>query len=298
MGLPQSHHFTQAEQPYTLGNRINSQRMPTLSELTTTALNIRRSIISILEAAKSGHSGGSLGMADVFTTLYFAVAKHDPANPTWEERDRILLSNGHICPVLYATLAEVGYFAKEELQTLRKLDSRLQGHPHLGSLPGIENTSGPLGQGFSQACGLAYSFRIDQKPNHVYCLLSDGEHQEGQTWEAYMFGAKYKLSNLTVIVDRNNIQIDGYTEQIMPLNSLKAKIESFGWQALEVDGHNFAALLDIFHQAQTTTDKPTAIICHTIPGKGVDFMENKYEWHGKAPNHEQAQAALIQLGSK
>ncbi len=276
--------------------------MPTLSELKAHAQTIRRSIITMLENAGSGHSGGSLGMADVFTTLYFAVAKHDPQNPEWEERDRILLSNGHICPVLYATLAEAGYFPPDELQTLRKLGSRLQGHPHLGSLPGIENTSGPLGLGLSQAAGLAYGLRLDHKPNQVFCLMSDGEHQEGQTWEAYMFAAKNKLSRLTTLIDRNNIQIDGFTDQVMPLESLRAKIESFGWRVLEVDGHDISALLEVLQntvQSSETPDAPpTAVICHTTPGKGVDFMENKYEWHGKPPSHEQAAAALRQLAER
>lgn len=271
--------------------------MRSLTELNDIALTIRRSIITMLETAGSGHSAGSLGMTDVFTALYFAVAKHDPHNPTWKDRDRILLSNGHICPVLYATLAAAGYFSKEELQTLRKLGSSLQGHPHLGSLPGVENTSGPLGQGFSQACGLAYALRQDGKQNRVYCLTSDGEHQEGQTWEAYMFAAKNKLSNLTMLIDRNHIQIDGYTETVMPLESLRAKIEGFGWQALEVDGHNIEAIIDALYMAQAIHEQPTAIICHTIPGKGVDFMENLPAWHGKPPNHDQAQAALKQLRS-
>ncbi len=271
--------------------------MQSLTELNQKALTIRRSIITMLETAGSGHSAGSLGMTDVFTALYFAVAKHDPQNPSWEGRDRILLSNGHICPVWYATLAEAGYFPKEELSTLRKLGSGLQGHPHLGSLPGVENTSGPLGQGFSQACGLAYGLRLDQKNNRVYCLLSDGEQEEGQTWEAYLFAGKNRLSNLTILIDRNNIQIDGYTEDIMPLEPLRAKIENFGWHVLEVDGHNIQAIIDTIHTAHSIHEKPTAIICHTIPGKGVDFMENLPAWHGKPPNHEQAQAALEQLKS-
>jgi transketolase len=276
--------------------------MLTLPELNQHALQIRRSIITMLEQAGSGHSGGALGMADVFTALYFAAAKHDPKNPTWEERDRILLSNGHICPVLYATLAQAGYFDIKELKTLRKLGSGLQGHPHLGSLPGVENTSGPLGQGLSQACGLAYALRMDSKKNQVYCLMSDGEHQEGQTWEAYLFAAKNQLTNLTVLVDRNNIQIDGFTEQIMPLESLQKKIESFGWRVIPVDGHDIPSILTALDQARSweTTQasaqkSPTAIICQTIPGKGVDFMENKYEWHGKPPSQEQAAEALRQL---
>lgn len=271
--------------------------MHSLTELNDIALQIRRTIITMLETAGSGHSAGSLGMTDVFTALYFSVAEHDPQNPGWDERDRIILSNGHICPVWYATLAQADYFSPDQLNTLRKLGSGLQGHPHLGSLPGVENTSGPLGQGFSQACGLAYGLRLDDKQNRVFCLMSDGEHQEGQTWEAYLFAAKNRLSNLTTLIDRNHIQIDGYTEEIMPLESLRAKIESFGWQVLEVDGHNIEAIIDTLYMAQAIHEKPTAIICHTIPGKGVDFMENLPAWHGKPPNHEQAQAALKQLRS-
>lgn len=268
-----------------------------LTELNQIALSIRRSIISMLETAGSGHSAGPLGMTDVFTSLYFQIARHDPQNPAWTERDYILLSNGHICPVWYATLAEAGYFSWEELKTLRQINSRLQGHPHLGSLPGVENTSGPLGQGFSQAVGLAYALRMDNKPNRVYALLSDGEQDEGQTWEAYLFAAKNALSNLTVLIDRNHIQIDGYTEQIMPLESLKQKIEAFNWKVLEVDGHNIEAIIDTIYMAHAIHEQPTAIICHTIPGKGVDFMENLPAWHGKPPDHEQAQAALKQLRS-
>jgi transketolase len=270
--------------------------MPQYSEesLAATALKIRQLIITMLAHAKSGHSGGALGMTDVFTALYFVVAKHDSQNPLWEERDRILLSNGHICPVLYATLAEVGYFSKQELFTLRQLHTRLQGHPHLGSLPGVENTSGPLAQGLSQACGVAYSFKMDKKNNQVFCLMSDGELEEGQNWEALMFAGKYQLSKLTAVIDRNDIQIDGTTTDVMPLEPLRQKLESFNWHVIDVDGHHFKSLIHAFHAAQQTTF-PTALICHTIPGKGVDFMENKYEWHGKPPTQEQAEDALAQL---
>lgn len=271
--------------------------MPSLTDLNTTALNIRRSIITMLEEAGSGHSAGSLGMTDVFTTLYFSILKHDPTQPTWHERDYFLLSNGHICPVWYATLAEAGYFPKEELMTLRKLNTRLQGHPHRGSLPGVENTGGPLGQGLSQACGLAYALKMDAMSNRVYCAMSDGEQQEGQTWEAYLFAGKNRLDNLITLIDRNNIQIDGFTEHIMPLEPLKEKIASFGWNVLEVDGHNIEAIQSTIYQAHATHEQPTAVICHTIPGKGVDFMENKYQWHGKPPNHDEAQLALKELRS-
>lgn len=273
--------------------------MPEFSpqSLSATALNIRRLIITMLAHAKSGHSGGALGMADVFATLYFAVAKHDPHQPDWKERDRILLSNGHICPVLYATLAESGYFSKQELFTLRQLHSRLQGHPHLGSLPGVENSSGPLAQGLSQACGVAYAFKMDKLPNNVYCFMSDGELEEGQNWEALMFAGKYELSKLTAIIDRNDIQIDGPTHEIMPLEPLTEKFESFNWHVIDVDGHDFTSLIHAFHAA-TQTNYPTALICHTIPGKGVSFMENNYEWHGKPPTQEQAEQALEELKGK
>lgn len=256
---------------------------------------IRQDIVKMLLAAGSGHSAGSLGMADVFTALYFSVLKHDPKKPAWTERDRVVLSNGHICPVLYATLAHAGYFPKKELATLRQLGSRLQGHPHRGSLPGIENTSGPLGQGLSQAVGMAIAARMDKQKHVVYCLISDGEHDEGQTWEAVMLAGKLKLDNLTCIMDRNNIQIDGMTEDIMPLESLKAKYEAFNWHVIEIDGHNIQEIIDACAMAKAIVEKPVMILAHTIPGKGVDFMEFKYEWHGKPPNKEEAKLALHEL---
>ncbi|MBP9820327.1 transketolase [Candidatus Woesebacteria bacterium] len=277
---------------------VTAHRHPSsIADLNQVALRVRRLIIRMLLKAGSGHSAGPLGMADVFTALYFAVLQHRPNQPQWDGRDRVILSNGHICPVLYATLAEAGYFPKKEVLTLRAFESRLQGHPHLGSLPGVENTSGPLGQGLSQAAGLALGLRIDNKKNRVYCLLSDGEHQEGQTWEAYMFAAANRLTNLTVLIDRNNIQIDGYTEDIMPLHPLEKKIESFGWQVFEVDGHNIQAVIDTVHQAHAIQEQPTAIICNTIPGKGVSFMENNYVWHGKPPHSDEAKRALRELRS-
>jgi len=272
--------------------------MPTpIDTLVAKAQAIRESIITMVATAKSGHPGGALGMADIFTLLYFETLRHDPQKPNWPERDRLLLSNGHICPVLYATLAEAGYFPKDEVLTLRRLNTRLQGHPHLGSLPGVENTSGPLGQGFSQACGLAYGLQMDGRDSRVFCITSDGEHEEGQVWEAYLFAAKYKLSNLTVLIDRNHIQIDGRNEDIMPLEPLAEKLQAFGWHVLEVDGHNFGEIRQALRTATEETAHPTVIICQTIPGKGVSFMENKYEWHGKAPNSEEATEALRQLQS-
>lgn len=276
-----------------------------LVSLQETANQIRQDIIKMLVEAKSGHSAGPLGMSDIFTALYFKVLNHDPKKPDWEERDRLVLSNGHICPVLYATLAEAGYFPKEELKTLRKLGSRLQGHPHREALPGLETTSGPLGSGLSQASGMALVAKMDKKNWRVYCLTSDGEHDEGNTWEAIMLAAKYKLNNLTVIVDRNNIQIDGHTEDIMPLGDLGEKYKSFEWNVIDIDGHNIQAFIDAVELAKATFERPTVIVAHTIPGKGVDFMENRFEWHGAPPDAsnisgappkgEQAKEALHQL---
>ena len=266
-----------------------------VSHLRSIARQIRLQVLKMIFVAGGGHPAGSLGMTDVFTTLYFTdVLNHRPTQSDWSDRDRVILSNGHICPVLYATLANVGYFPIEELKTFRMVGSRLQGHPHLCSLPGIENTSGPLGQGLSQAVGLALGLRMDGKNNHVFAILSDGEHQEGQTWEAYMFAAKNKLTNMTVIIDSNNIQIGGFTSEIMPIEPLKYKLASFGFDVAEVDGHDF----DQLHRAlanSTNPTNPTAIICHTTPGKGVSFMENNPYWHGKAPNREQYQQAVEEL---
>jgi len=251
---------------------------------------IRQDVMVMLSISGSGHSAGPLGMADVFTALYFSVLRHDPQRPDWRDRDRVVLSNGHICPVLYATLANAGYFKREELQTLRQLGSRLQGHPHYGYLPGVENNSGPLGSGLSQAVGMA----IFLKPQ-IYCLLSDAEQQCGQTWEAVMLAGKLKLANLTAIIDRNNIQISGSTEEVMPIEPLKDKYRSFNWEVLEIDGHNIEEIIDACNHAKAITHKPVAIIAHTIPGKGVKFMEYDFFWHGKSPTLQQAKIALHQL---
>lgn len=256
---------------------------------------IRQDIIKMLLEAKSGHTAGPLGMADIFTALYFHILNHDPKNPDWEERDRLILSNGHICPVRYAAMAHAGYFPIAELKTLRKLGSRLQGHPHRTSLPGVETTSGPLGSGLSQATGLALAGKINKAKWRVICLTSDGEHDEGNTWEGVMLAGKYKLHNLTALMDRNNIQIDGFTEDIMPLDDVRAKYEAFNWHVIEIDGHNMAEIIAAFDEAKAIFEKPTMIIAHTIPGKGVSFMENKYEWHGKPPNQEEAELALKEL---
>jgi transketolase len=262
-----------------------------LTDLKLKANDIRTDIIEMLLAAGSGHSAGPLDMADVFTALYFNVLSHDPNNPTWVGRDYLVLSAGHICPVLYATLAEAGYFPKKELLTLRKLGTRLHGHPNRLDLPGIETSSGPLAQGASQAVGLALGLRMDYKRNHVYLVMGDGEQDEGQIWEAAMFAGKEKLHNLTGIIDRNNIQIDGYTEDVMPLENLREKYEAFNWHVLEVDGHNIQEFIDACNEAKAIFEKPTMIICHTIAGKGVDFMEERFEWHGIPPGAQDVPGA-------
>ena len=259
------------------------------------ANTIREDIIAMLVHAGSGHSAGSLDMADVFTALYFHILRHDPANPLWPERDRLILSNGHICPVRYAAMAEAGYFPRSELMTLRKFGSRLQGHPDRERLPGLETTSGPLGAGLAQAGGLAYAARMDHHTWRVYCLVSDAEQQCGLHWEAVFFAAKFALDNLICIVDRNYIQIDGSTETVMPLDPLRAKYEAFNWDVLECDGNDMAAVIDTIEAARKTTGKPAVILAHTIPGKGVDFMEGDYQWHGKAPSEKEATEALREL---
>ena len=266
-----------------------------LMYLEETALRIREAIIPMLLEAGSGHSAGPLGMADIFAAFYFHILRHRPQEPHWPKRDRLVLSNGHICPVHYATLAAAGYFPAKELYTLRKLNTRLQGHPHRGSLPGIETTSGPLGSGLSQAIGMALAERLDHGGYRVYCITSDGEHDAGNHWEAVMFAGKYRLSNLTVVVDRNNIQIDGTTETVMPLEPLRDKYRAFNWSVLEVDGHNIVRFVDAVNEALATHEGPTVIIAHTIPGYGVSFMENNYLWHGKPPNKEEAKRALHEL---
>lgn len=266
-----------------------------LQDLELKANKARQLVIETLLEAGSGHSAGSLGMADIFVSFYFHILNHDPKNPDWDERDRLILSNGHICPISYVTMAMNGYFPVEELKTLRKINSRLQGHPHRTSLPGLETTSGPLGEGLSQGIGIALAGKLDKKNYQVYVLTSDGEHQEGNTWEAAMFAGKHKLNNLTQIIDRNNIQIDGFTENVMPLEPLKDKYLSFGWEVLETDGNNIRSFVDSVRQARSIFEKPVCIIAHTIPGKGVSFMEKDFTWHGKPPNKEEAQKALAEL---
>ena len=273
---------------------LHDKKLKFLEEM---ANRIRQDIISMLVEAESGHSAGPLGMADIFTALYFHVLKHDPKKPNWSERDRLVLSNGHICPVRYAAMAHAGYFSLEELKTLRKIHSRLQGHPHRATLPGMETTSGPLGSGLSQAVGMALAVKLDKKRCKIYCLMSDGEQQCGNIWEAAMFAGKNKLNNLIGVIDRNNIQIDGFTENIMPLEPLRDKYEAFNWHVIEIDGHNIHHFVDAVNEAHAIYEKPTVIIAHTIPGKGVSFMENKFEWHGKPPNSDEAEAALMELAA-
>jgi len=274
---------------------LNDSKAKYLEE---TANKIRKSIIEMLVEARSGHTAGSLGMADIFTALYFHLLNHDVHKPNWEERDRVILSNGHICPVLYATLAQAGYLPVSELKTLRKYGSRLQGHPQRDFLPILETSSGPLGEGLSQAVGMCLADRLDRgqvSSRYFYCLMSDGEWQEGSSWEAAMCAGKEGFHNLIAIIDRNNIQIDGYTEDIMPLESLRAKLEAFNWQVIEIDGHSFEEITEAVGQAKAVFGRPTAIIAHTIPGKGVSQFERRYEWHGKPPSKEEGREALKDL---
>lgn len=273
-----------------------SSKTYSIEELEVIANDIRQDIIKMLEHAGSGHSAGPLGLADIFTALYYDVLKNDPENPDCAERDILVLSNGHCAPVLYATMAHTGYFDKKELLTLRQFGSRLQGHPERLRLPGLETTSGPLGCGLSQAAGMAMALKMDKETHRfVYVVMSDGEQDEGNVWEAAMLSAKYKLNNIIAITDRNNIQIDGQTEDVMPLEDLKNKWEAFGWHVIEIDGNNIEAVIDACAMGRAMTEKPTMIIAHTIPGKGVDFMEYDFHWHGKPPDKEQAKKALHEL---
>lgn len=276
-------------------SHIHEEKMKMMEEMANT---IRQDIIAMLMEAKSGHTAGPLGMADVFTLFFFHILKHDPKKPHWSERDRFILSNGHICPVLYAAMARSGYFPVEELKTLRKFKSRLQGHPHREFLPSLETSSGPLGSGLSQAVGMALADRIDKgkaTDKFFYCFMGDGELDCGQIWEAAMLAGKEKLGNVISVIDRNNIQIDGFTEDIMPLEPLKAKFESFNWHVQEANGHDFEDLHDAVEEAKAIFNKPSLIIAHTIPGKGVDFTERRFEWHGKPPNPEEGKRALSEL---
>lgn len=267
-----------------------------IKELDLIANSIREDIVKMLENAGSGHSAGSLGLADIFTALYFEILKCDPKKPNWNERDILMLSNGHCVPVQYATMAHAGYFDKKELLTLRQFGSRLQGHPERDKLPGLENTSGPLGCGLSQACGMSLAMRMNNDTHRwIYVVMGDGELNEGNVWEASMLASKYNLHNIIGIIDRNNIQIDGTTEEVMPLEDLRAKWEAFGWHVQEIDGHNIESVIDACAMARAITEKPSIIIAHTIPGKGLDFMEYDFRWHGKAPDAKQAKIALKEL---
>jgi transketolase len=268
----------------------------TIKELELKANTIRQDIVRMLEHAGSGHSAGPLGLADIFTALYFEIMNIDPKNPAKKDRDILLLSNGHCVPVQYAAMAEAGYFDKKELMTLRQLGSRLQGHPERTKLPGLENTSGPLGCGLSQAAGMSLAMRMNQESHRwIYVVMGDGELNEGNIWEAAMLAGKYKLNNIIGIIDRNNIQIDGPTESVMPMEDLKAKWEAFGWHVIDIDGNNIDAVIDACAMARAIIEKPVMIIAHTIPGKGVDFMEYDFQWHGAPPNKEQAKVALHEL---
>jgi len=272
------------------------QHKYSIQQLELIANDIRSDIIKMLVRAGSGHSAGPLGLADIFTALYFDVLKHDPAKPDWSERDILILSNGHCVPVRYATMARAGYFDRKELLTLRQFGSRLQGHPERLRLPGLESTSGPLGCGLSQACGIALAHRMDKITNRwVYVVMGDGETDEGNVWEAAMLAGNNQLDKIIAIVDRNNIQIDGPTELVMPLENYRAKWEAFGWHVIEMDGNNIEAVIDNLVMAKAITEKPVMILAYTIPGKGVDFMESDYHWHGMPPNKEQSVKALKEL---
>lgn len=267
-----------------------------IAQLEKKANDIRADIIKMLENAGSGHSAGPLGLADIFAAMYFDILKHNPKKPDWDERDLLLLSNGHCVPVQYVAMAHAGYFPKDELKTLRQFGSRLQGHPERTKLPGLETTSGPLGCGLSQACGMALAMRMNKVTHRwIYVVMGDGELDEGNIWEAAMLSGKYKLNNIIGIIDRNNIQIDGPTEAVMPLEDLRDKWEAFGWHVLEIDGNNIEEIVDACKLGRAIVEKPVIIIAHTVPGKGVDFMEYDFHWHGKPPNHKEAKKALHEL---
>lgn len=265
-----------------------------VEQLKALAKSVRQDIVRMTCKAGSGHPGGSLSVADLLVALYFSKLNYDPSNPHWEERDIFILSKGHVCPALYSVLAEAGYFSKEELLTLRQIDSKLQGHP-CRSLAGIEISSGSLGQGLSVATGAALAYKIDKKTANVFCITGDGELQEGQIWEAAMTAAHYKLDNLTCIVDKNDLQIDGKVEEVMNINPITDKFRAFNWHVLECDGHNMEEILEVYDKAIANKGKPTCIIAKTVKGKGVSFMENDPGWHGKAPTEEQCEIALKEL---
>lgn len=264
-----------------------------LNEITNV---IRKDIVSMICKSKSGHPGGSLSAVEILTALYFDQMNIDPTNPKMEDRDRFVLSKGHAAPALYATLSERGYFDKEELNHLRQIGSMLQGHPDMKKIPGVEMSTGSLGQGFSVACGMAMAAKLDNAPWNVYALLGDGEVQEGIIWEAAMSAAHYKLDNMIAFLDYNGLQIDGDVESVMNINPIEDKFKTFGWNVITIDGHDFDQIFAALDMAKDTVDKPTMIIAKTIKGKGVSFMENQASWHGSAPSEEQLQQALSELG--
>ncbi|MFH1382594.1 MAG: transketolase [Chloroflexota bacterium] len=272
------------------------EKTPSVPELEALAKKLRRHIITMIGGAGSGHPGGSLSAVEIVATLYYRVLKHNPQNPKWPDRDRFILSKGHAAPVLYATLAECGYFAVEELTTLRQLDSRLQGHTDRTRTPGVEMSSGSLGQGLSFGLGVALAGRLNSQSYRVYVLLGDGECDEGQVWEAAMAVAHFKVDNLVAIIDHNELQLDGWNRDIMNLEPLDKKWQAFGWHVIDVDGHSFPQLIDAFNQAKLIKGQPTVIIAHTIKGKGVSFMENNVNFHGNAPNAAEMERALKELG--
>jgi transketolase len=267
----------------------------TIAALEAQARTIRKDIVTMIHEARSGHPGGSLSATDIVTALYFHFMRVDPARPRWEDRDRFVLSKGHACPVWYACLARKGFFPVEKLLTLRQIDSLLQGHPDMTKTPGVDMTTGSLGQGLSAAIGMALGLKLDRKPARVYAVLGDGELDEGQVWEAALSAAKYGLDNLLAVVDRNNLQLDGPCDQIMPMEPLAAKWEAFNWQVLEMDGHDMRQILTTIEAALAVRGRPTVIIAHTIKGKGVSYMENDCDWHGRAPDDEQFAQAIREL---
>ena len=271
------------------------EKISDITKLREIAKNIRKGIIEAVYSGKSGHPGGSLSIADIMTVLYFYEMNINPEKPKDENRDRFVLSKGHCAPALYSTLANRGYFNIEELKTLRHIDSRLQGHPDMKKIPGVDMTTGSLGQGLSAANGMAIAGKLDKKDYRVYCIMGDGEIEEGQVWEAAMASNKYKLDNLCVIVDNNNLQIDGTIEEVMSSYPIDEKFKSFGFQVINIDGHNYQEIIDAFDVARNIKGKPVCIIAKTVKGKGVSFMENKVEWHGKAPNEEEYMQALKEL---
>jgi transketolase len=271
------------------------QKTTNVAELAAIAKQMRREVIEMITQAKSGHPGGSLSATDILVTLFFDVMNHDPANPKWKDRDRFILSKGHCCPILYAVMAECGYCPKDQLNTLRKLGSIYQGHPDVRFLPALEASTGSLGEGISLAIGMGLAARLDQSPSRVYVVVGDGEIQEGQIWEAAMFGGNNGVDNVCAILDYNGIQLDGFVKDIMALEPIAEKWRAFGWHVIECKGHDISALQKAFAEAAATKDKPSILIAHTVKGKGVSFMENNPKFHGTAPTREEADKALQEL---